>query len=83
MAIQLMLCSFAYAQGIESQLGYSTTGYGDVKSISVKARAIDVITESIDFGEDDHEESIFNEIQTVTFEILTGDRKGETITVEN
>ncbi len=83
MAIQFMLCSFAYAQGIESQLGYNTSGYGDVKSVSVKARAIDVITESIDFGEDNHEESIFNEIQTVTFEILTGDRTGETITVEN
>ncbi len=86
MTIQLIFCSYfiVYGQSSDDQFNEDiNNGIEKASSFSVKAKVIDVVTEKIEIDEENQENYLFNEIQTVTLEILSGDHKGEVITVEN
>jgi len=86
MAIQLILCSYfiVYGQSFDDQFnGDVNDGLEKTSSFSVKAKVIDVVTEKIEIDEENQENYLFNEIQTVTLEVLSGEHKGEVVTVEN
>lgn len=84
MIIQMIFCSYliVYGENISDNFNDDSNSLENTRSISVKAKVIDVITEKIETDEN-QENYLFNEIQTVTLEILTGDHKGEVVTVEN
>ncbi len=86
MAIQLILCSYfiVYGQSFDDQFnGDVNDGLEKTSSFSVKAKVIDVVTEKIEIDEENQENYLFNEIQAVTLEVLSGEHKGEVVTVEN
>lgn len=86
MAIQLMFCSYfiVYGQNLDDQFNEDVNnGLEKSSSFSVKAKVIDVVTEKIEIDEENQENYLFNEVQTVTLEILSGEHKGEVVTVEN
>ena len=83
--LQLMLCSFiVYGTGDMDEFGEeSEYSLENASSVSVKAKVVDVVTRKIDFDEENIDNYLFSEVQTVTLEILSGDKKGEIVTVEN
>jgi len=86
MAIQLIFCSYfiVYGQSLDNQFNEDVNnGLEKSSSFSVKAKVIDVVTEKIEIDEENQENYLFNEVQTVTLEILSGEHKGEVVTVEN
>lgn len=84
--LQLMLCSFMFAYGTSGMDQFNedtNNSFENSTSISVKAKVLDVVTETLNVDEENQENYLFNEMQTVTLEILSGDHKGEIVTVEN
>lgn len=86
MAIQLIFCSYiiVYGQNFDDQFNEDINdGLEKASSFSAKAKVIDVVTQKIEIDEENQDNYLFNEIQTVTLEILSGEHKGEVVTVEN
>lgn len=75
--ILLMLCLFSSTTLADSFI------YQDVNTYSVKAKVIDVVNKNLFDKNDNPEDYLFNELQTVTLKILNGPYKGEIVTVEN
>ncbi len=57
--------------------------YTNTSAYSVKARVIEVVTEKLDVNDENVDDYLFTEMQTVTLKILNGKYKDEIVTVEN
>lgn len=67
----------------DEQFGNDTGSLENSTSISVKAKVIEVVNEKLVFEENEQDNYLYNEVQIVTLEILSGDLEGEVVTLEN